>query len=76
VGFWWFAWSQATTGHAHHQQRGDRLRGQTYQDPENGEKPIAPILEIALEESFLLLTVDRIVGGIEVEHDLLGRLVV
>ena len=42
---------------------------------EDIERQIAIAVVIAMEEASFLLAVQRVVGGIEVEHDLFGGLV-
>ena len=54
--------------------RGPQLRQQQVLAAEDVQRQIAIALVIAVEESARLLAVNRIVGGIQVEHDLCRRL--
>ncbi len=53
--------------------RAPQLGGEQVPTAEHIERQIAVAVVIAVEEAAFLMTVQRIVGGIEVEHDLLGR---
>ena len=52
---------------------GPQLGGQQMPAAEDIERQIAVAVVIAMEEASFLLAMQRVVGGIEVQHDLLGR---
>ena len=53
--------------------RAPELRCQQMPAAEHVERQVTPAVVVAVEEPALLVAVQRIVGGVEVENDLLGR---